>query len=723
MKNIRWTNALLSMLLVISASGCTGENEPQSSSASIYTPGTYSGSGSGMNGRVSVTLTVDESTIVDIQLDVSGETESIGGAAAEQLRTQILQSNGTSIDGVSGATLTSDGIREAVDAALNKAQGNVIETEMTPGKYSASAHGSKHDLTVEVTVDANSITDIRVVESNDSPYISDAAIDQLPQRIVDAQSLNVDVVSGATLTSAGILNAVADCIVQAGGDLDAWNKKVTSRDKEDVYTDVLVVGGGTSGMTAALAAKTNSSFEDVDSTLDIMIVESNGYMGGNMAICGGYIASYFGTALNEYTGNSWDPDELVDSLVATFPQYNDVIDETLMRRLVEYSPTVLNGLMARGFYLHEQDGYIQASSRLCPNGACDYTSSSVVADTESGERSGDNGYDIYGGGAYFASTLSDILNDAGVQVRYETTATSLIMDGDMAVGVHVNDLDGEYDIYADRIILATGYAGLDDETVEMYLPETFVNIVNAQTEADQSFAQKQISALGGSVNNVHDPISDGHIVLGYNTVLAHFGEEALLYNSMPSMFVSSDGTRFMDESVRGNAMAMTLLDHDGKSYMIFDSSHEGVCFYEFLHENGLAWRGETILELAENAGIDAQKLQETINTYNSDYQSGADSQFDTPLEWMAPVVEAPFYAVQVNAISTGGVDIGVFTDENLNVLLDNNGQPLQHLYACGGAGSAGYFTLSNIGLGAHILNCLTSGAYAGNVVREDLLNR
>lgn len=414
---------------------------------------------------------------------------------------------------------------------------------------------------------------------------------------------------------------------------------------------------------------------------------------------------------------------MVDSLMATFPQYSDVLNEDLIRALIEYSPDVINGLINRGFYLEGTDGYIQASSRLCADGPCDYTSSTVIADRTTGVRSGDDGYDIYGGGAYFAQTLTDILNESGVNVLYETTATELIMDGDTAIGVHVEDLDGEYDVYAKRIILATGYAGLDDETVEMYLPDNFLNIVNAQTEADQSFAQKQISALGGSVNNVHDPVSDGHIVLGYNTVLAHFGEEALLYNTMPGMFVTSDGKRFMDDSVRGNTMAMTLLDHEGKSYMIFDSSHEGVRFYEFLAENGLAWQGDTIKQLAENTGIDSANLAATVEQYNADYQADSDAQFNTPLEWMAPVVEAPFYAVQVNAISTGGVDIGVFTDENLNVLMDNNGQSISHLYACGGAGSAGYFTLSNIGLGAHILNCLTSGAYAGNVVRDDLLSQ
>lgn len=57
-----------------------------------------------------------------------------------------------------------------------------------------------------------------------------------------------------------------------------------------------------------------------------MIVEANGYAGGNMAICGGYIASYFGTSLNEYTGNSIEADTLVSSLLNLYPQYADVLD-------------------------------------------------------------------------------------------------------------------------------------------------------------------------------------------------------------------------------------------------------------------------------------------------------------------------------------------------------------------------------------------------------------
>lgn len=305
MKKSGLTITLLAVVLTLALTGCSSTgNTGQSKNDAQYTPGTYTGSGSGMNGMVSVTVTVDETSITDLQLDVSGETESIGGAAAETLRQQILETNGETIDGVSGATLTSDGVKEALTNALKQASGEAVSASMTPGTYTASAHGSKHDLTVSVTVDETSITDIQVTENNDSPFISDAAVNQLPHRIIDAQSLAVDGVSGATLTSAGIFNAVADCIAQADGNLNAFNQAVEIKQKEDVTTDVLVVGGGTSGMTAAFAAKTNSNLENVDSSLDVTVVESNGYMGGNMAICGGYIASYFGTPLNDYTGNS-----------------------------------------------------------------------------------------------------------------------------------------------------------------------------------------------------------------------------------------------------------------------------------------------------------------------------------------------------------------------------------------------------------------------------------
>ncbi len=690
--------------------------------SAVAEPATVTGSALGMESVVTATITMENGEITAVELDVSGETSGIGDVTGDVLAQQVLDAQGAEIDGVSGATVTSDAVRAAVRNALDTADGNVDNGLLVPGTYTATAHGAKHDLTVEVDVTENEITDIRVTEANDSPFVSEAAIAKMPARILEKQSVAVDAVTGATLTSAAIRNAVSDCLVQAGANLSDWSTKETVRQGQDVNVDVLVVGGGTSGLTAALAAKTNDALSNVDSGLDVMIVEANGYAGGNMAICGGYIASYFGTSLNEYTGNSIEADTLVSSLLNLYPQYADVLDGELMFRIAELTDDTLNGLMARGFYLTGSDAYVGESSRISKDGPTAYTSSSVVADPETGERSGDNGYDVYGGGAYFAETLTDIVNQAGVEIRYETRATDLVMDGEACIGVKVQDHETYYTVYAKKIILATGYAGFDKETIAAYLPDVYGNVIGAETAANQSFAQKQITALGGQVNDVHDPISDGHIILGYNTVLAHFGEERKIYNEMNGMLVNSEGLRFTDDSDRGHDTAMKVMEQGGKCYMIFDSTHEGVKYVDFLSENGLAWSGETLEELADQIHVPAETLLSTVEQYNADHEAGLDSVFNTPVEKMAPVKAAPYFAVQINAISTGGIDIAVYTDENMMVTLTKDGQPIENLYACGGAGSGSYFPLCNIGLGSHVVGCMASGVYAGNCVREALIN-
>lgn len=97
-----------------------------------------------------------------------------------------------------------------------------------------------------------------------------------------------------------------------------------------------------------------------------------------------------------------------------------------------------------------------------------------------------------------------------------------------------------------------------------------------------------------------------------------------------------------------------------------------------------------------------------------------DTAFGTAKDKMSPVLEAPFYAVQVNPISTSGIDIAVYTDENMNELLENGGAAVPNLYACGGAGSGSYFSLCNIGLGSHVVGCMTSGVVAGSCARDAL---
>ena len=93
----------------------------------IYTPGTYSATADGM-GTVTVTATFDANSITAVELDVSGETPSIGQAAKDALIEQIMATQGTEIDGVSGATITSTAVKTALKNCIAQAKGEAVNS-------------------------------------------------------------------------------------------------------------------------------------------------------------------------------------------------------------------------------------------------------------------------------------------------------------------------------------------------------------------------------------------------------------------------------------------------------------------------------------------------------------------------------------------------------------------------------------------------------------------
>ena len=111
--------AAMSSVTAAGLAACNAANgsSSASSAAGIYTPGTYTATAKGMS-EITATVTFDANTITKVELDLSGETESIGGAALEELSKQVVAANGPAIDGVAGATVTTKAVRKAVAAAL-----------------------------------------------------------------------------------------------------------------------------------------------------------------------------------------------------------------------------------------------------------------------------------------------------------------------------------------------------------------------------------------------------------------------------------------------------------------------------------------------------------------------------------------------------------------------------------------------------------------------------
>ena len=147
---------------------------------------------------------------------------------------------------------------------------------MTDGTYTGTADGRNGPVTVEVTIAGDAIEKIEVVSHKEMPGIGTNATDTLPGAIVESQSLGVEAVAGATITSEAILAAVADCVAQAGGDADAM-KAVAVAEKvptqaESIDTQLVIVGGGGAGMTAAIRAR--------ELGLDVVLLEKMSFMGG-----------------------------------------------------------------------------------------------------------------------------------------------------------------------------------------------------------------------------------------------------------------------------------------------------------------------------------------------------------------------------------------------------------------------------------------------------------
>lgn len=214
----------LAAVMSLSLAACGGK---PAGSGALYTAGSYSAEAQGMESAVKVTVTVSDSAITDVTIDVSGETAGYGADIGDAMKEAVMKAQSADVDGVAGATITSDAVKSAVQKCLDQAAGkqSAEPTGYTAGTYTATAAGHNGDMTVEVTFDDTSITDIKVTDHKETYGLgyglTTSPVEVLPEAIVENQSLAVDSVASATVTSAAIKQAVADCVAQAGGDAEA----------------------------------------------------------------------------------------------------------------------------------------------------------------------------------------------------------------------------------------------------------------------------------------------------------------------------------------------------------------------------------------------------------------------------------------------------------------------------------------------------------------------
>lgn len=194
--------------------------------------------------------------------------------------------------------------------------GSAVAEGMTAGTYSAAAQGFHGEIKLDVTVDAEKITDIVIVEQTETEGIGASALPALVDAVLAQQTIGVDSVAGATVTSEAFKAAMKDALTQAGADMDKMTAAAVAGDleAETLEADVVVAGAGAAGLTAALSALQNGH--------SVILLEKSGVVGGASAMAGsGTMAT--GSTWQKEDGYEDSPEKLVEDMMKNGHQKND----------------------------------------------------------------------------------------------------------------------------------------------------------------------------------------------------------------------------------------------------------------------------------------------------------------------------------------------------------------------------------------------------------------
>ncbi len=449
---------LLSSAMMLSLVGCTSNDSGK------YTAGTYTGTGKGHSSDVTVTVTFSSSEITKVELDVSGETESIGGKAADELAQQIMDQQSSDIDGVSGATETTNAVKAGLEDAIKQASGteSAEKTKLTDGTYTetATSFGVTGLMKGTVTIKDNKITDIQITEESDSAtgqWFS-VAEEKLIPRIIEAQSVGVDSITGATTSSGAIKTIVSSAIEEAGGKSSEWmvaSEKSTEVKKLDGY-DVIVVGLGGSGILSyCSAAKAGAK---------VFGIEAAGEIGGNSASVYGPMVLNSENLKKKYTDGKDYIDE--DEVYKTWLAYVGTDEKAdVIKEAVYQSGSAVDYYMDNFDFSFDGMGGL-VGSFVVPSWDKEWTVYTADEDNTKWYAFGpDHTYQFQN-----ALDKAKAMNEDN-DYMLELTAEELLTDSEGNVtGVKAVSYDGTtYEISGKSVILATGgFLGNNEMLEEVY---------------------------------------------------------------------------------------------------------------------------------------------------------------------------------------------------------------------------------------------------------------
>ena len=587
--------------------------------------------------------------------------------------------------GGSSATSTSDSSTET-------------SAKYTPGTYVGKAQGIRSEVEVSVTFDENSITNIEVTSHGETKNIADAAIEKVPAEILEAQSLDVDVVTSVTFTSRAIINAVEEAAKQATDDISSLTAKrtVEKENDETIDTDVVVVGMGLAGATAAVSA--------VDEGVKVVAIEKAGAAGGSSKYSGGFITAV-GTKQAQEEGVTITADDYFASYNAQedLSEKKDETDRDAMKAMIERSASDIEFLDNHNDPITGPDGF-----------GSDFKVWHYPADRTSA-------FDGEAAGADHIVQLMEWLNKQdNFSIYYNTPATKILTDENGKVsGVECTRNDGStLTVNAKSVVLATGGYAASKEMMERFCPDFPQEWVLPYTTSSMYNTGDGITMAEALYADIYEDgwwmdLAIGVDVGGYST---YFPDTLNGLINYANYFVT-DGTgkRILNvNSLYGprSIVFAKAMEETGKIYSIFtkEGFENGIQFIEDNNrvDNKNVYKADTLEELAEMTGMEANTFVEQVNRYNEMCEKGVDE--DLGQTTLIPIGEGPYYAVDIKTITMGTIG-GLKTDDDKHVL-DKEGNAIDGLYAAGELINGKYFNQVYTSGCAQLLS-LDSGIIAG----------
>ena len=671
-----------------------------SAGAYAYTPSTYTAAIAGQNGPVKVEVTTSADKILSVKIIDQKETEGIGSKAVAALPSEIVKAQSADVQGIAGASVSSAAIKKAVQECLNQAQGKkAAPLALKNGTFEGKAYGNNGWLTVEVNIKDNKITDIKTPGQRETKYLGDTAIREIGKDVLQYQTLNVDNIAGATVTSTALKTAIAQAIEKAGGDIAAFQNPVPETIKTVAgitkgSADLIIVGAGGAGLSAAVTAK------DLG-VKNVLVLEKMPVIGGNTLRC----ASAF---------NAADPDRQ-KALPMTETLKEAVVKAINEKPVSEEHAKLMADVKAK------YEAYLKSGSKTlfdCPewHALQTYNGGDKVGQIPLIRQYSNNVLDTLhwmqskgspvmdrvsqGAGALWQRThqldapaglgLIDPLYQAavkqGVNFKLGMRVQDLILnDKGRVIGVTATDKVGnKYEFTSkDGVILATGGYSQNKEMRQKSAPHLTSEMVSTNQP-------------GATGDGIIIATRHGADTTGMNYVqvypLATPGTGALQGRARKMsglddvIDVNKNGERFVKEDARRDEFVAAIKKQPGGVvYDINDSSivkplnsfNEDV---ETLVSIGRIYKADSLADLAKQLGMPADKLEATVAEFNKMVEAKKDPKFGRKL-FDRPIVKPPFYATP-RAPSIHHTMGGLQISTNAQVL-DKNGKPIPGLYAAG----------------------------------------